>query len=240
MGLYSDTDLSIRPALETAHAATIESFSQPGRWWNGPQRAAIVAEARDARVEAGLQEPIDGEPVSAELPEAARRVARQVAVTTNHLARDFCEQALDDGLSDTEYCETVGIVSRLANVDIFARGIGLPARALQAPSGGEPTRQRPETARAEGAWIDSVPGGRRGKQEAVDIYGTDTVEGAPFIYRALSLVPEEARGLVSLGRAQYVEIANFMDLGFTYEPGISRAQVELLAARVSAINECFY
>ncbi len=54
------------------------------------------------------------------------------------------------------------------------------------------------------------------------------------------LVPEEAAGLIKLGGAQYVRIDNFMDLSFTYEPTLSRPQYELLAARVSALNECFY
>lgn len=240
MSLYHDSDLPIRPALEAAHEDTLDSIARPGRWWRADERIAIAAEARAARIEAGLQEPGDDPPIDPGLPQAVRRVAREVAVSTNELDRDFCTQALADGLSDTEYCETVGIVSRLANVDIFARGIGVPSRPLAAPQAGEPTRERPLTARDEGAWIETVPGGRRGKHEAVGIYGTDTVEGAPFIYRALSLVPEEARGLVTLGRRQYVEIADFMDLDFTFEPQISRAQVELLAARVSAINACFY
>lgn len=240
MSLYEDSDLPIRPALESAHQQTLDSFSRPGRWFDARERSAIVAAARAARVEAGLAEATDIEPGGAELPQAARRVARQVAVSTNKLDRTFCDEAQRDGLSDGQYCETVGVVSRLANIDVFARGIGVPVRPLAAPHPGEPGRARPETARDEGAWIETVPGGRRGKQEAIDIYGTDTVEGAPFIYRALSLVPEEAHGLVNLGRAQYVEIADFMDMNFTFDPEISRAQVELLAARVSAINECFY
>jgi hypothetical protein len=240
MNLYRDSRLPIRPALAAAHQHTLDSFSRPGRWWDARERVAIAVEARAARVEAGLQEQCDDPVAEAKLPEAARRVARQVAVSTNALDRGFCAEALEEGLSDTQYCETVGIVSRLANLDVFARGIGVPPRPLAPPQAGEPTRERPVTARDEGAWIETVPGGRRGKHEAVAIYGTDTVEGAPFIYRALSLVPEEAHGLVTLGRAQYVEIADFMDLDFTFEPEISRVQMELLAARVSAINECFY
>lgn len=240
MSLYHDSELPIRPALEAAHQHTLDSISRPGRWWDAGERVAIAMQARAARVEAGLQEPVDDPAPTADLPAAARRVARTVAVSTNALERDFCTRALGDGLSDTQYCETVGIVSRLANIDIFARGIGVPMRPIAPPEAGAPTRERPTTARDEGAWVATVPGGRRGKDEALAIYGTDTVEGAPFIYRALSLVPEEARGLVMLGQAQYVEISDFMDLDFTFEPEISRAQVELLAARVSAINECFY
>jgi len=54
------------------------------------------------------------------------------------------------------------------------------------------------------------------------------------------LVPEEAKGLIALGKAQYLKITDFMDLDFSYDPDMTRAQIELLAARVSAINECFY
>ncbi len=239
MSLYDVSELAIRSTLTDVHEQTLASFAAPGRWWTGAERAALVAEARDARAEAGLQARTPGH-AGASLPDAARRVARRVAVSTNDLDRAFCDDALAEGLRDGEYCETVGVVSRAVNMDVFARGIGLKPRALPPARPGEPSRRRPQTAIDEGAWIATVPGGRRGRQDAVDIYGTNAVEGAPFIYRALSLVPEEAIGLIALGGAQYVRIGDFMDLGFTYEPAISRVQVELLAARVSAINECFY
>ena len=79
-----------------------------------------------------------------------------------------------------------------------------------------------------------------GGEEAIYIYGTDQPEAAPFIYRSLSLVPDEAKGLIALGAAQYLEIENFMDLDFSYDPEITRAEVEVVAGRVSAINQCFY
>jgi len=241
MTLYHDSEFPIREATTTAHEQTLASFSAPGRWWTGAERAAIVAQARDARCEAGLQERTEAAvETQTDLPEVARRVARQVAVSTNDLDRGFCDQALKDGLSDVQYTEIVGIVSRASAVDVFARGIGVPSRALASPASGEPSRERPETARAEGAWVESVPGGRRGKHEAINTYGSDAVEAAPFIYRSLSLVPEEAQGLILLGTAQYITLAEFMNLDFTYDPGITRRQVELVASRVSAINQCFY
>jgi hypothetical protein len=240
MSLYHDAKLSIRAGLVAAHERTLASFSAPGRWWNGDERSAIVAEVRAARCDAGLQDSPVPNTSSAKLSAPAKHVARQVGVTTNKLGPEFYAQALKDGLTDAEYCEIVGIASRAANVDVFARGIGVPSRTLAAPENGEPSRVRPQTARDEGAWVESIPSGHRGKQEAIDTYGSSAVEGAPFIYRALSLVPEEAQGLIELGSSQYVVISEFMDLNFTFEPEISRTQVELLAARVSAINECFY
>lgn len=240
MSLYADSDLPIRTKLSAAHEDTIGSFSQTGRWWNAQQRIAIVEHTRAARCEAGIQESTEPVVPSDAIPDAAARVARQVGVSTNSLDGSFVEQALADGLSEGQYCETVGLASRATNVDIFARAIDVPMRALSPPQSGDPSKIRPSSAMAEGAFLDTVPGGRRGKQDAIDIYGSNKVEGAPFIYRALSLVPEEAQGLIKLGQAQYLEIADFMDLNFTYEPSLARAQYELVAARVSAINACFY
>ena len=240
MSLYHDCEHPIRQELETAHAQTLASFSQSGAWWNGEQRASIVSEARDARCRAGLQDQAVADPTTVEIPDVAKRVARQVAVSTNDLEHGFYVKAIDEGLSDGQYVEIVGIVSRLTNLDVFARGIGVAPRLLAEPESKAPSNVRPVTAIKEGAWVDSIPGGRRGKDEAIYTYDSKAVEGAPFIYRALSLVPEEAKGLIALGKAQYLKIADFMDLDFSYDPDMTRAQIELLAARVSAINECFY
>ncbi len=61
------------------------------------------------------------------------------------------------------------------------------------------------------------------------------------VCRALSLVPDEVRTSIHvLVPAQYMEVCKVVDL--SYDPGraISRTQMELLAARVSALSECFY
>ena len=242
MNLYQDSDLPIREALSQAHAETLDSFAAPGHWFSGRERTAIVVEARRARCRAGLQEagPAEAATLHAELPDAVKRVAQQVAVSTNNLTRVFLDDAMAEGLSDGEYVEVVGVVSRAVNIDVFARGIGVSVRPLRVPAEGEPSHLRPRTARNEGAWVPTIPAGVRGAEEATLLYGTSDPQSAPFIYRALSLVPEEAAGLIKLGGAQYVRIDNFMDLSFTYEPTFSRPQYELLAARVSALNECFY
>ena len=240
MTLYSDSKHPVRNALSAVHQQTLEPFTTPGRWFNAAERAQIVGEARSARVDAGVQEPLDEQPRYAELPSAVADLARQVAVDTRHLTADFFEDSLDAGLTDCEYVEIVGVVARALNTDIFCRGIGLPSHRLGTPSGCQPSKIRPTTATYENAWADTVPGGSAGGEDAVYIYGTDQAEAAPFIYRSLSLVPEEARGLIALGGAQYLPIHEFMDLDFSFEPEITRAEVEVVAGRVSAINQCFY
>ena len=241
MDTYADSKHPVRAAIGAAHDKTLKSFTAPGTWFSGAERAQIVATARQARIEAGLQEATDATDTEfTDLPDAVSSLARQVATDTKDLTADFYEDSLDAGLTDCEYVETVGIVSRSLSVDIFSRGIGVDLRALPSIEPGEPLRIRPATATHEKAWADTVPGGSAGGDEAIYIYGTDQPEAAPFIYRSLSLVPDEAKGLIALGAAQYLEIQDFMDLDFSYDPQITRAEVEVVAGRVSAINQCFY
>ena len=70
----------------------------------------------------------------------------------------------------------------------------------------------------------------------VDLYGD-----APFIpniVRALSLVPGEVRALRKSSDSHYVSVAQIGDP--TVRRSLDRMQMELVAARVSALNECFY
>ncbi|MEM7466448.1 MAG: alkylhydroperoxidase-related (seleno)protein [Pseudomonadota bacterium] len=240
MTLYADAKHPVRQAIADAHQSTLESFTAPGRWFDAEQRAQIVAEARDARVAAGVQEANGESSDYCKLPGAVRDLARQVAVETQHLTADFYEDTLDAGITDCEYVETVGVVARSLSTDIFCRGIGVPTHPFPALQPGEPSRTRPKAATHEGAWADTIPGGAAGGEDAIYTYGTDQAEAAPFIYKSLSLVPEEARGLIALGAAQYLEIQNFMNLDFSFNSDITRAEIEIVAGRISAINQCFY
>jgi hypothetical protein len=64
------------------------------------------------------------------------------------------------------------------------------------------------------------------------------VPKVPNVVRALSLVPDEVRGLLDLSAAHYLSPAQMMDL--SAGRALDRLQIELLAGRVSALNECFY
>ena len=70
------------------------------------------------------------------------------------------------------------------------------------------------------------------------------IEGAPeeaAVIKALSLVPDGVRWLKDLSNAQYLPMAAGQMMDFSRGRGpLSRAQTELIAGRVSALNECFY
>ena len=57
--------------------------------------------------------------------------------------------------------------------------------------------------------------------------------------RALSLVPDEVRSWIKVANVQYV-MGDLLNFAADTGRAIDRAQMELVAGRVSAINECFY
>ena len=61
----------------------------------------------------------------------------------------------------------------------------------------------------------------------------------PNVARALSLVPSQNTMFFRLAMAMYGGPQNFFELVWDGGP-LTRPQVELLAARVSSVNECFY
>ena len=105
------------------------------------------------------------------------------------------------------------------------------------PKPGEPARKRPETAVLEAAWVPTIPAGPAGGEPGQELYA-----GLPpaYIIRSLSLVPDELRAHVELEQVQYISFPKFFDWTYQHHEGLSRAQVELVAGRISAFNECFY
>ena len=63
----------------------------------------------------------------ARLPDAAVRLARAVAVDSQNIDRTFCQDIQARGVSEGAYVEIVALVSRLSNLDVFTRGLGIPA-----------------------------------------------------------------------------------------------------------------
>lgn len=239
MTIYSDTHYSVRDKIVQAHEKELSLLSGPGTWWTGAQRAAIVAEARKARCEAGLQEPIAGSEafIDADLPNAARTIARKVA-TMDGVDRAFFDDTVPSELSQEEYVEEIGVISRTVNLDMFANAIGIPSRELRPISDGEPTRIRPVSITDDGFYVPTIPTSKAGGgEDSKKLYGGASVYN---ILRGLSLVPSEARPVMGLVMSQYVIPQEFYNYDFTFDPSVTRAQIELVASRVSAINECFY
>jgi hypothetical protein len=123
-----------------------------------------------------------------------------------------------------------------AGVDFFALALGVPPTPLPPARPGAPARYRPPSAKANGAWVPTIAGSDATGNEA-DLYAGMAI--VPNIASALSLVPDEVRRLRPLSEAHYMGIEHVPDPTFV-AGSLDRMQMELLAARVSALNQCFY
>jgi hypothetical protein len=172
MSIYEDSDYQVRTDLADIHASQLDQLGEPGSWGTGQQRLAIAAEARQASYDAGtLEAPKEsGAANGVELPEVARKVVRHLAVSPKDFNEAAYNNARSGGLSDEEYVEIVGIVARVSSLDIFARGIGVPLRPLPSPKSGEPSRDRPEAAIKEEAWVPTIPNPPEGGEAAEKHY----------------------------------------------------------------------
>jgi hypothetical protein len=234
--------LPVRDDLLAAHRRVFEDLARPGCWWTGAERIAIAAETRSTRDCALCRErkaalsPSGGTHAAARaLPTPAVEVIHRVVTDPGRLSRGFYEQALAGGLGDGAYVELLGVVVRIVCVDAFRRAIGAAPHPLPPPAPGAPSRYRPPGAKPDVAWVAMIAPGAESEAEA-DLY---TEGRPPNVGRALSLVPDAVRGMKDLVAAQYVPLDRVPDARYAGRT-LSRTQMELLAGRVSALNQCFY
>ncbi len=247
---YSNVTYPIRPDLVDAHQRLLDHLSAAGTWWSGEQRRAIVEEVRVARDCTLCAErkaavspfAVDGiHDGPAILEPGVVDVVHRIVTDSGRLARSGYEKVIASGVLDPErYVELVSVTVLSNALDVFARAIGVEAQALPEAGPGEPSRERPASARVIDAWVPQIPSGSEGGGSDWTALYADR-ETVPQIGRALSLVPAEVEMLNSLSAAHYMHLDHVTDPGWV-EPdrGLDRLQMELVAARVSVINECFY
>ena len=150
------------------------------------------------------------------------------------ISHDHVTKTLESGIPDTYFVEIVSVIAHTTAIDTFAKGIGVPIRALPEPQTGEPSNYRPAEARQHQAWAPNIAWDEFGPNEADYFVGRQA-----NIRRALTLVPDEARSFFDVVSAQYLAGPQMTDFGNEFR-AITHLQIELLAARVSALNQCTY
>jgi len=157
------------------------------------------------------------------MPEKAVEAAQKIGADPMHLDRDWAEGVIAD-LGDAHYVELASVVVTTVAADAFCEAMETEHERLPEPEGGEPTRDRPDGMGDIGAWVPV---------QVVDWSRAN-------VARALSLVPEGVRTFFRMVVAMYSGAAtDFEKMVWDHRP-LARPQVELLAARVSALNQCFY
>ena len=243
--LYGAAPVPIRDDLAAAHARAWDRLGGPGTWWDGAERVAIAAETRHAascdlcrrRKEALSPAAIDGGHGSlGDLPQSVVEIVHRVCTDPGRLSERWFRDVMAAGLGDGQYVETVSIVAHVVAIDTLARGLGLDPLPLPKARPGHPSRHRPAGAKPGGAWVAWLEPTDLSEAEA-GLYPA----GPPpaNIRKAMSLVPDEAKSFFDLVSQQYQGPLEMRDFAREYR-AISHAQIELLAARVSALNQCLY
>jgi hypothetical protein len=239
MPLYADSAYPVVEEITAVHVRQLKQITSPGTWGTGAQRRAVASEARRACYESGLLEPPASgfDDADIDLSDSLKDVVHGIAVSVGELNLNFFENAVRSGLSDAEYVEIVGVVARIVDLDVFARGIGVTPRPLPAAASGKPSHERPATAVMEKAWVPTIPNGPAGGAFGQSLYHGQPM---PYIVRGMSLVPDELRAHLELEQAHYTRLDKLLDYEYQHHEGLTRPQAEVVAGRVSALNDCFY
>jgi hypothetical protein len=241
---YSAAGIPVREDLRRTHLAMLEYFRKPGCWFTGAERRAIVAESRNAHAcrlcierKASLspEHPKGRHARVSDLAEALVEIVHRLRLDPQRLSREWFERVTAAGLDEGAYVELIGIGAFSAGVDYFCRALGIEPFALPSPLPGEPSRYRPPNARAGTAWVSMIAPEDAAGAEA-NLYPAGGF--VPNIARALSLVPDHVRMLQLESASHYVPMSDIPNP--MVRRSLDRLQIELVAARVSAMNECFY
>jgi hypothetical protein len=241
---YDDSGFEVRNDILAAHAFALDHLSRPGAWWTGSERLAIAAESRAAddcgacverKAALSPNAAVGAHDGPSDLPAAVVDVIHRVRTDPGRLSRAWFDSVVGVDLEEAAYVELIGVLTLTAGLDYFARSLGVAPLPFPRPQVGEPSRYRPAAAQPGGAWVPWIEPDDQSGDEA-DLYDAGMV---PHIERALSLVPDEVRALRTLSRAHYFD---FGEVGnpAAVRPPLDRLQMELIAGRVSALNECFY
>jgi hypothetical protein len=185
-------------------------LSSAGTWWTGGERVAI---ANDARLAAG------GQPPSGILPTPVEEATRRIAASASGIRGTDVARWELEGLDSFAFIEMTGIVSRLMAIDVACFGLGRELRPLPDPEEGDPTRERPDGAAITTGWAPTI--------------------GPASAPSSLTAVPPEAEAMFDVHGVLYATMEQMFEMQLERE-GLSRPQIELVAARTSSLNDCFY
>ena len=234
--------------LLAAHERAWKRLARPGTWWTGAERVAIAGATRGAlpcarcawrrqafsaaMASGGHDGPIGG------LSEGVVDLVHRVRTDADRFGFSLFRQYVPGVLSEERFVELVSIAATITAIDTFDTVMGRPLHPLPEPLPGLPSRKRPKGAAYDRAHVPMVA---PAAIDASDPREAAMYEGRAgmYIHRAFSFVPAEVVNFCDLDDQMYLPDRFLRDFGTEYRT-ITHAQIEFLAARMSALNRCTY
>ena len=206
--------------IDNRLAATIDRarshIASPGSFFTGAERVAVALIARAARH--GNDRP------NTMLSPVVVETVETFAVDAHTITAEWVDEREAAGIPREAYVELLAITCFAVVLDTFefavgALGAGEGLRALPDPLTGDPTGAIDDTAAIEGGWVPTV--------------------GPAWPPTGFSAIPAEHRMMHTLHRELYISVPKMGDLDLVRD-GLARDQMELVAARTSLVNDCFF
>tara|TARA_B100000686_G_C16725751_1_gene937706 strand:+ start:893 stop:1564 length:672 start_codon:yes stop_codon:yes gene_type:complete len=219
---------SLKPKLD---AEIVQSFvivwehlGKPGSWWTGEERIAIANEIRSCNPKKlwDKDKPLESyakqgdEILTPYIKAVVRMISNETASITEDIYREITEEIGED-----KYAELAALISQVVPIDHLSDALGVQRETLPEVRLGSPLNERPS-----------------GLVNDVGFLPTFPADNLPHVAISLSLAQADNARRMLLVRAMYSG-ASFGDMIWNHRH-LSRPQIELVAARTSALNECFY
>jgi hypothetical protein len=243
---YSDAQYPIRSNFAESHARYWKKLAAPGTWFGGAQRIAIAKEVRLAqscslckqRKAALSPYQVDGSHErTGELSDTIVEVIHRIVTDSARVTKTWYDGIIQQGLTPEEYIEILGTLVDVFSIDEFCRALDIPLNALPEAEAGEPSKYRPKNIveDGDGSWVPILP------NIVDDGPESDLWDGRTgYVIRALSLVPNEVRQMLDLLHVHYIDNRQIWNVKDAPRETLTRGQMEVVAARVSAFSGCFY
>ena len=217
---YQTSGFQVPEPLKRTHQDSWESIANPGSFWSGKQRVQIAEQSRCARSQRS-ELPFNRSYPDSELSKEALEVTHTIAADAKKIDSDWAGDRVA-AIGSGPYVEIASIVVTVTAIDAFSEALGRSHESLPSSKAGEPSGEQISNVANIGGYIPMM----------------DPWKG-PNVGRALSLVPSANALFMSNVRHMYASSGGgFADM--VWNGPLSRPQAELLAARVSSANECFY
>ncbi len=201
-----------------------DNLGKPGSWWSGRHRIEIAKEIRDSSPPSIAERIVDFSNYSNEATDGitpfVKAVARKIAYESSSIDKNVFDQIVAV-IGEDQYAEIAAIASQLIPIYHLADILGYDREELPNAEPGSPSAERPD---------DLI--------EGVGFLPTFPTNGVPHVAVSLSLAQADNARRMLLVRAMYSG-KDFGEMIWTHR-NLSRPQIELVAARTSAMNECFY
>ncbi len=193
-----------------------EAFEREWKWLQRP--GTYFSSPQKLAVMRRTRAAVRGAGIDDDLPQPVAAAVDRIATAPAQVRRGWVEALVAAGLPLTGYVETLSLVSRIMAVDAFHEVAGLAPPELPDPGGGAPTGDFNPMARPSKGFVPMTRG--------------------TSIWWSLTLVPEAYARMEDLHCVLYLSPEQMQAPGSPRR--LSRPQMELIASRTSAVNECFY